>query len=190
MEKNRIIIVEGPQGTGKTTLTNYLRDNIPSSNLYRLSGSKDKTATGKNISKMMYYALNDYLKNMEKIPMDLIFDRTFFTEEVYARLGYKEFNNTDLFEDLVNRLDQLNYEIYLFILYLEDTNIFKERLNRKEHHNYQAFSVENSINQQREYLKIGEYVKEASHIKVFPIKMDNFEVAYKEIKEKLKIENK
>ena len=41
--KNRLIIVEGPQGTGKTNLTNFLRENIPSSNLYRLSGQKDKT---------------------------------------------------------------------------------------------------------------------------------------------------
>ena len=90
MEKNRLIIVEGPQGTGKTTLTNYLRDNIPSSNLLRLSGSKDKTKTGKEISRNMYYALQDYLKKMENIPMDFIFDRTFFTEEVYARLGYTE----------------------------------------------------------------------------------------------------
>lgn len=40
MEKSKIIIVEGPQGTGKTTLTNYLRENIPGSNLYRLHGQK------------------------------------------------------------------------------------------------------------------------------------------------------
>ena len=28
MEKQKLIIVEGPQGTGKSTLTNYLRDNV------------------------------------------------------------------------------------------------------------------------------------------------------------------
>ena len=65
MEKNRMIIVEGPQGTGKTTLTNYLHDNIPGSNLYRLSGQKDKTLTGKKKSKKMYFALLDYLKEIE-----------------------------------------------------------------------------------------------------------------------------
>ena len=27
MEQNRMIIVEGPQGTGKSSLTTYLRDN-------------------------------------------------------------------------------------------------------------------------------------------------------------------
>ena len=50
MKDNRLIIIEGPQGTGKSTLANYLRDTVASSNLYRLSGQKDKTATGKEIS--------------------------------------------------------------------------------------------------------------------------------------------
>ena len=85
---NRLIVVEGPQGTGKTTLANYLRESIPVSNLYRLSGQKDKTITGRDVSIKMYHALLDYLKAMESVPMDLVFDRTFFTEEVYARLGY------------------------------------------------------------------------------------------------------
>ena len=80
MTKNRIIIVEGPQGTGKTTLTNYLRDNIPASNLYRLSGQKDKTNNGKEKSIIMYNALLDYLYKMQEVEMDLIFDRTFFTD--------------------------------------------------------------------------------------------------------------
>ena len=43
MNKSKLIIIEGPQGTGKTTLANYLRDNMSGSNLYRLSGQKDKT---------------------------------------------------------------------------------------------------------------------------------------------------
>ena len=28
LSTNRLIIIEGPQGTGKTTLANYLRENI------------------------------------------------------------------------------------------------------------------------------------------------------------------
>jgi len=58
----RLIIVEGPQGVGKSTLANYLRDNIAGSNLYRLSGQKDKTITGLEYSKIMYTALIEYLK--------------------------------------------------------------------------------------------------------------------------------
>lgn len=48
MKKSKIIIVEGPQGTGKTTLSNFFRENLPGANLYRLSGQKDKTLTGKS----------------------------------------------------------------------------------------------------------------------------------------------
>ena len=47
--KNKLIIVEGPQGTGKTTLTNYLREKLSGSNLYRLSGQKDKSKKGKKL---------------------------------------------------------------------------------------------------------------------------------------------
>ena len=43
MERSKVIIVEGPQGAGKTTLTNRLRELITSTNLIRMSGVKDKT---------------------------------------------------------------------------------------------------------------------------------------------------
>ena len=45
--KSKCIIVEGPQGCGKTTLTNYLRENIPASNLYRLTVIKLYARNGK-----------------------------------------------------------------------------------------------------------------------------------------------
>ncbi len=186
MQKRRIIIVEGPQGTGKTTLTNYLRENIPSSNLYRLAGQKNKQEEGKKISEKMYLALLEYLEKMQDIPMDLIFDRTFFSEEVYARLGYKEYSFTDVYKNLLERLEKLNYDIYFIVLYLENSKIYEKRLER-EHHTYQAFSVENSMNQQRKYLEIKEEL-ENTMIKTIPLAMDNFDKAYKKINEILEIE--
>jgi thymidylate kinase len=180
MEKNRMIIVEGPQGTGKTTLTNYLRDTIPGSNLYRLSGQKDKTLKGLESSKKMYFALLDYLKVMENVPMDLIFDRTFFTEEIYGLLGYKEYDFTDVYHTLVERLCSLNYDIYLILLYLEDTTLYRKRLDRGEHHNYQSFSIENSQNQQELYLEMGRKL-ENTNIHVVPLAMDNFEESYQKV---------
>ena len=149
--RNRLIIVEGPQGTGKTSLTNYLRDNIASSNLYRLSGQKDKTLTGKKYSEIMYKALLDYLERMQLVPITILFDRTFFSEEVYARLGYKEYSFTDVYENILKRLNDLNYDIYFLSLYLEDEKLYEARLARETHHNYQAFSIANSSNQQRVY---------------------------------------
>ena len=187
--KYRMIIVEGPQGTGKTTLANYLRENIPGSNLYRLSGQKDKTAEGKKASKKMYYALLDYLKDMEDVPMDLIFDRTFFSEEVYARCGYKEYSFTDIYKKLLEKLDKLAFDIYYISLYLKDDDLFIKRLARDSHHNYQAFSKENSVKQQNEYRAIAKELKEYENIKVHEIAMDDFEKAYKKINKLFNIKN-
>ena len=184
MEKNRIIIVEGPQGTGKTSLTNYLRDNIPASNLYRLSGQKDKTNNGKEKSIIMYNALLDYLYKMQEVEMDLIFDRTFFTEEIYARLGYKEYSFTKIYLNLLKRLENLNnhYDLYLILLYLKNTDLYKQRLERAYHHNYQAFSIQNSIDQQEAYQKMAQEIKNnASPIKVLETPTDDFSYAYKKI---------
>lgn len=191
MEKNRIIIIEGPQGTGKTTLANYLRENIASSNLYRLSGQKDKTISGKEVSKKMYNALLTYLEAMQDIGMDLIFDRTFFTEEVYARLGYKEYSFTDVYQDLLQKLNSLNYDIYFCLLYLKNPELYRERLQRESHHNYQSFSLENSVNQQNVYLEISQELKDTT-INVLEIPMDNFAESYQLIRKKFKInsENK
>ena len=182
---NRLIIIEGPQGTGKTTLANYLRENIPGSNLYRLSGQKEKEETGKLISKKMYEALLDYLEKMVDIPMDLIFDRTFFTEEVYARLRYKQYSFTDVYQSLLDRFLKLNYEIYFINLYLEDTSIYEKRLKR-EHHNYQAFSVESSIDQQNVYKEIGEKLKK-NGVNVCFLCMDDFNKAYDKVNKLLNI---
>ena len=182
---NRLIIIEGPQGTGKTTLANYLRENIPGSNLYRLSGQKEKEETGKLISKKMYEALLDYLEKMVDIPMDLIFDRTFFTEEVYARLRYKQYSFTDVYQSLLDRFLKLNYEIYFINLYLEDTSIYEKRLKR-EHHNYQAFSVESSIDQQNVYKEIGEKLKQ-NGVNVCFLCMDDFNKAYDKVNKLLSI---
>lgn len=184
--KNRMIIVEGPQGTRKSTLTSYLRDNIPASNLYRLSGQRDKTESGKKLSEYMYHLQLDYLEKMSIVPMDLIFDRTFFTEEVYGRLGYKEYSFTDVYQKLVERLEKLNYEIYLSILYLENTELYLQRIKRDKHHNYQSYSVQNSIDQQQKYLELGEELKNTS-INIHELAMDDFPKAYKEVNKVYKI---
>ena len=190
MKGIKLIIVDGPQGTGKTTLANYLRENIGGSNLYRLSGQKDKSESGKEYSIIMYDALADYLRAMQKVPMDMIFDRTFFTEEVYARLGLKDYSFTDEFRHYLRRLARLDYDIYYFSLYLENTNLFKKRLDRGAHHNYQAFSLENSVNQQNVYKDIAKEVSTFKNIKVIELPMDNFEESYKKIDEILGINNK
>lgn len=177
----RLIIIEGPQGTGKSTLANHLRDNISSSNLLRLSGQKEKGIDGKKISEKMYDILMDYLEKMQDINMDIIFDRTFFSEECYARLGYKEYQFTDVYEKLLERLNNLKYETYFINLYLEDTSLYKERLARPSHHNYQAFSTDSSISQQNTYKELSDGLKDYKNINVINLCMDDFKEAYEKI---------
>ena len=188
MERNNLIIIEGPQGTGKSTLASYLRDNIASSNLYRLSGQRDKTNKGLEQSKLMYDALFSYLQNMQNIPMDMIFDRTFTSEEVYARLGYKEYSFTEQYKRYSALLNELYYKIYYFNLYLENVDLFRQRLDRPSHHNYQAFSLDNSVNQQKAYRDVASELSTYDNINVIDLPMDNFEESYDQVRRILKME--
>lgn len=179
--KNRgnIIIIEGPQGVGKSTMANFLRDNLASSNLYRLTGIKDKTKTGYDKNKRMYLNLLNYMEELEDTELNLIFDRTFFTEQVYCLLGFKDYKFDDVYERLVQKLNALDFNIYYVVLYLEDTNIYERRLKR-QHHQYQAFSIESSVNQQNTYLKLADNLK-AANINILKIATDNYEKAYNEL---------
>lgn len=178
-KKGSIIIVEGPQGVGKSTLANFLRDNLPTTNLYRLSGIKDKTINGKEKNKIMYLGLINYMESLEETELNLVFDRTFFSEQVYCLLGYKDYKFDDVYERLVKKLASLDYNIYFVVLYLKDENLYEKRL-RRIHHNYQSFSLKNSVEQQSTYLKLANEIKE-KNIKVLKIEMDDYEKGYNKI---------
>ena len=161
MAKSKLIIVEGPQGVGKTTVTDYLRNTLKHTNLYRLSGVSDSSIAGLEKSKKMYYDLLDYMKNMENLDINLLFDRTFFTEENYCRLGKKDYSFTEVYNDLLDKFSKLDFDIYYITLYLEDESLYEERLKRdgKVEPAYAKFSGENSVLQQNEYLKMADEVK-------------------------------
>lgn len=179
--KDTIIIVEGPQGAGKTTFTNYLREKMSATDLYRLTGIKDKTESGHQKIKNKYLKLLEYIECCKDVNM--IFDRTFFTEEIYSRLGYKPYSFDDTYNMLLKKLDNLDFDIYLVVLYLEDTSVFEKRIKRDKHQ-YQAFNVESSIKQQKEYLKLADEVKKDSkNIKVIKFNADNSETFTKQIDE-------
>ena len=110
-KKGNIIIIEGPQGVGKSTMANFLRDNLASSNLYRLTGIKDKTITGYEKNKIMYLGLINYMESLEETELNLIFDRTFFSEQVYASLGYKEYKFDDVYDRLLRKLNDLDVDL-------------------------------------------------------------------------------
>lgn len=178
MANSKLIVVEGAQGAGKTTFTDYIRYSLAYTNLYRLCGTSDTTKTGLDKAKKMYENLLDYLKNLENTSINLLFDRTFFTEEVYCRLGKKEYSFTEVYNNLLEKFSKLDFDIYYITLYVEDENVFKERLNRdgKAVFKTSQFGVENSISQQKEYLKLAEEIKgKYPNIKVINIKTDKLQ---------------
>ena len=186
MANSKIIVVEGPQGAGKTTITDFLRHTLPYSNLYRLSGTADSTAAGKKKAEEMYIDLLDYMKKLENKSINLIFDRTFFTEENYCRIGIKEYTFTDVYEKLLDQFAKLDFDIYYITLYLQDENEYVERLKRDGKAVFKGaeFKAESSIKQQRVYLEMSKEVKEKyNNINVLDIANDkDLEETKKEIR--------
>lgn len=177
--KQLLLIVEGAQGVGKTTLTDYIRNGMAYTNLYRLSGNSDCSVTGKEKTKTMFDSLMRHLKDMENQGVNLVFDRTFFSEEVYTRLGYKPYLFTDLYEGYLEELNKLDYDIYFIILYLNDVEEFRNRLDRsgKAKVVYAEFDVTNSAKQQSMYLKLASEIesKHYENIKVVKLQTDGNE---------------
>ena len=189
MSNSKIIIVEGPQGAGKTTITDYIRKVIPYTNLYRLSGTADVTKSGKEKAKVMYDDLMDYIEKLQNKSINLLFDRTFFTEEVYCRLGFKDYSFTDVYNKLLNRLSQMDFDIYYITLYLSNEDEYVTRLDRagKAKVKYTKFEKQSSVNQQNEYLKLAEEIKE-KYKNIHVVNIDNcrnLEDVQKELKELL-----
>lgn len=184
---NFCITIEGPQGTGKTTLANYLRENLLSVNLYRLTGMPDKSINAKQKSLKMYKDLINYIKTVLNADISLVFDRIFFSELVYARIGLKEYDYENPFKILMNKYLKLNCKHIAIFLYLENTDLYIERLQRIRNAEYVKFDINNSINQQVEYLKLADELKKFTDIEVIKLPMDNFEKAYKIINERFNI---
>lgn len=189
MANSKLIVVEGAQGAGKTTITDFLRHTLSYTNLYRLSGTADSTETGLAKAKEMYATLLDYVEKLENLSINLVFDRTFFTEENYCRLGKKAYSFTEVYNELLERFSKLDFDIYYITLYLEDENLYNERLARSGKAVFETskFGVENSIGQQRVYLEMAEEIrKKCPNIKVINVKSDRpLEEVEQEIREKL-----
>lgn len=182
--KDVIIIVEGPQGVGKTTFTNYLREHMPATDLYRLSGIKDRSESGQTKIKLKYEKLIEYMESCTDINM--VFDRTFFTNEVFSRLGYQNYSFKDTYNDLLLKLDNMKniekYDVFLVMLYLTDEELYSKRIKRDKHQ-YQKFEAESSVLQQREYLKMADEVEQQTkNIKVIRFPNDSQDMFEENIK--------
>ena len=76
MANSKMIIVEGAQGAGKTTITDFLRYAIKYTNLYRLTGTSDSGKAGKEKATIMYRNLMTYIKSLENLSVNLLYRRS------------------------------------------------------------------------------------------------------------------
>jgi hypothetical protein len=114
----------------------------------------------------MYTDLLDYIEKLQNKSINLLFDRTFFTEAVYCRLGFKEFTYDEEFNMFLDRFAAFDFDIYYITLYLSDTDEFEARLARddKAINKYAHFSKESSVNQQNAYLKMADEIEKAAKV--------------------------
>ncbi len=189
MANSKLIVVEGPQGAGKTTITDFIRYSLSCTNLYRLNGTADSSPTGRKKSEEMYMDLLEYIKKLENKNINLVFDRTFFTEENYCRLGKKQYSFSDIYQKLLDDFSKLDFELYYITLYLQDESIYNTRLKREGKAIYSAstFDAQNSIEQQREYLRMADEIREKyPNINVINIANDrDLDIVKQEIKSKV-----
>lgn len=150
---NNILIIEGAQGVGKTSVTTKLREQIPYSNLCRLSGMRDKTPAGGQKILQYYKEFIEFLKRTKDTEFTYIFDRFFFTEMVYCSLGITQYPWTAEYKQLLSSMYELvqdSTKIFLILLTAKEET-FKERLSirgEKVQHANIEFTAQNSVKQQ------------------------------------------
>lgn len=182
--KNKVIIVEGSQGTGKSTISTILREQMPYTNLLRLSGTSDKTAEGKNKVYNIRIAELDMIRNSRFCDINFILDRSYLSEVVYCKIGYKDYTFEEESLNLNNFLDDLTnyYDVYVLVLTATPEE-FESRLNRdKPEFLNLKFNTESSTRQQDAYLaKMKSIKRKYDNINCFEVPTTNrdpYDIAY------------
>lgn len=159
----KAIVLEGPRGTGKSTVTRLLRETIDGATLINMTGFKTDGAEGLAKITDYYTALFDYLKTLSDSPYTfvVIFDRTFFSEMVYAPI-YKSYDFTPIYNRLLKLLFNCTDSLHLFFLKVSDTNVLSSNLNRDKVLLFDQVeeSITQSMKQQQYYETLFESIEE------------------------------
>jgi len=150
--KGKLIIIEGAQGSGKTTITRHLRECLLGTTLISMSGVNDKTKTGKNKCYLYHINTMQYIYDSFSTGMNFVLDRSYFSEKVYCDMGFKPYSINENLNTYLYHLDKIKavYDVKVVLL-TADRRTFDTRLKRTKH-GYQEFSTESSLEQQSEYI--------------------------------------
>lgn len=152
MSKPKLIIVEGAQGSGKSTICRELREQMTSTTLISLSGTSDKSKGGAWKCYEYHSAILNTLFDISHCGLNTILERSHLSERVYCELGYKPYTFIEQAKNLNAKLRFLatKYDVHIFVLTCAKSE-YEKRLQRDKG-SYIGFSVESSLKQQDAYL--------------------------------------
>lgn len=152
MYKNKLIIIEGATGSGKSSVSTILREQMLSTTLLRLSGIKDKGKTGELKSYSYHTNILNMILESKDCDINWILERSYLSDKIYCNIGLKDYSFEEQSNILNSMLSELSevYDVYLFLL-VADREVYETRLCRDKA-SYERFSVEFSMQQQQEYI--------------------------------------
>ena len=159
MNKLKLIIVEGAIASGKSSLSKALREQMPNTMLMDLSSiEKDDESNS-----FMYHAdIMNMILYMKEYGSNFVFSRSYISNEIYARLGKKDYDNSRNFRILTNKLELLQYWYDVKIVILaSNPNEYQRRLVKRNKFEYVEHSVEEALKQQKQYLLIADELRNA-----------------------------
>ena len=159
MGKPKLIIVEGSICSGKSSLSKALREQMAHTMLMDLSSiEKDNEPNS-----YMYHAdIMNMIFDIKECHSNFVISRSYISNEIYARLGKKDYANSRNFRILTNKLELLQYWYDVKIVILaSNPNEYERRLGKRNKFEYIEHSVEEALKQQKQYLLIADELRNA-----------------------------
>lgn len=183
-EKPFICFIESAQGVGKSTIVRKLREVLPYTTSLDLTGCPDKTERGEDKIYRYHSKILQMFEDTKGLGMNWLCSRSCMSERIYCNLKYKPYNFEFKFHSLCQELEYLTqfYDVYFIHLTASHWQL-EERLKRDKFE-YNSFSVENSIQQQKQYYKEMLYVAEnCENVKVYQMPNDDIQKTVNTIKD-------
>lgn len=158
-KKPILLIIEGSICSGKSSLSKSLREQLPHTMLMDLSSiEKDNEPNS-----YMYHAnVMNMILDMKGYGTNFVLSRSYISNEIYARLGKKDYDNSRNFRILTNKLELLQYWYDVKIVILaSNPNEYERRLNKRNKFELIPHTKEEALAQQKQYLLIADELRNA-----------------------------
>ena len=157
VSKHKLVIVEGGIASGKSSLSHLLRENMKHTTMLSLSSIYDDS----NVYNFLYHTnILNMIMDVEK--SNFILCRSFLSNEIMARMGHKDYDNTENYRFLLDKLKFLNkyyYDVKIIIL-ASSKQEFEKRLGRRNKFELVEHNIEEAMKQQKEYLKMADELRD------------------------------